>query len=77
MVLVSLNVSVEFYEWKKEKRLSWAYIMEKGREALVNSAAIAAIVADYEELKKKQARTAELLQKYADEAQKLSNENKA
>ena len=65
MVLISANISIEQYEWKRKKGINWGYIIAKGIEAIDNSAAISELNANYEEMKAKQQRTAELLQKYA------------
>lgn len=61
--IVSVSVTDAEYNFKTTKRINWSYIVTKGIEYINNQDAINALTQEYTELKARQQRTAELLQK--------------
>jgi len=68
MVMISIKISPEQYEWKKKKGINWSYIIDKGIENLSSNTDMNELKKQLEELEKKQIRTAALLQHYATES---------
>ncbi len=71
IMMISAIIPKELNELRKKKGMTWSGVIKIGLQSGDIVRATEEIMAEYQELKAKQARTAAMLQKYIDETREV------